>query len=70
MTRHVPSGPVTTSRRGSFWVGVSDRVDGPLGTVLRGPMYVEWEAPADSPNAGVGESGCSYTEAGDRGPTT
>ena len=50
MTRHVPSGPVTTSRRGSFWVGVSDRVDGPLGTVLRGPMYVEWEAPADSPN--------------------
>ncbi len=48
MTRHVPSGPVTTSRRGSFWVGVSDRVDGPLGTVLRGPMYVEWEAPADS----------------------
>ena len=48
MRRHVPSGPVTTSRRGSFWVGVSDRVDGPLGTVLRGPMYVEWEAPADS----------------------
>lgn len=47
MSRHVPSGPVTTSRRGSFWVGVSDRVDGPLGTVLRGPMYVEWEAPAD-----------------------
>jgi pimeloyl-ACP methyl ester carboxylesterase len=48
MTRHVPSGPITTSRRGSFWVGVSDRVDGPLGTVLRGPMYVEWEAPASS----------------------
>jgi len=47
MTRHVPSGPVTTSRRGSFWVGVSDRVAGPLGTVLRGPMYVEWEAPSD-----------------------
>lgn len=47
MSRHIPSGPVTTSRRGSFWVGVSDRVDGPLGTVLRGPMYVEWEAPAD-----------------------
>lgn len=46
MTRHVPSGPATTSRRGSFWVGVSDRVEGPLGTVLRGPMYVEWEAPA------------------------
>ena len=45
MTRHTPSGPLTTSRRGSFWVGVSDRLDGPLGTVLRGPMYVEWEAP-------------------------
>ena len=47
MSRHVPSGPVTTSRRGSFWVGLSDRVDGPLGSVLRGPMYVEWEAPAE-----------------------
>jgi pimeloyl-ACP methyl ester carboxylesterase len=47
MTRHTPSGPVTTSRRGSFWVGVEDRVDGPLGTVIRGPMYVEWEAPAE-----------------------
>lgn len=46
MSRHVPSGPVSTSRRGSFWVGLSDRVEGPLGTVLRGPMYVEWEAPA------------------------
>jgi pimeloyl-ACP methyl ester carboxylesterase len=47
--RHVPDGPVTSSRRGSFWVGVSDRVAGPLGTVLRGPMYVEWEAPAPAP---------------------
>jgi pimeloyl-ACP methyl ester carboxylesterase len=47
VSRHVPSGPVTTSRRGSFWVGVSDRVEGPLGTVLRGPMYVSWEAPPD-----------------------
>jgi pimeloyl-ACP methyl ester carboxylesterase len=51
-TRHTPSGPVTTSRRGSFWVGVEDRVDGPLGTVLRGPMYVAWEAPAESSTAG------------------
>jgi pimeloyl-ACP methyl ester carboxylesterase len=33
------------TERGSFWIGVSDRVNGPLGTVLRGPMYVEWEAP-------------------------
>ncbi len=46
MTRHVPSGPVTTSRRGSFWI-TGERVDGPLGSVLRGPMYVEWEAPAE-----------------------
>ncbi|HEY4828198.1 MAG TPA: alpha/beta fold hydrolase [Solirubrobacteraceae bacterium] len=53
MTRHVPTGPVTTSRRGSFWVGCSDRVEGPLGTVLRGPMYVEWEAPAN-PDAASG----------------
>jgi pimeloyl-ACP methyl ester carboxylesterase len=39
------------TERGSFWVGVSDRVEGPLGTVLRGPMYVEWEAPAGSSGA-------------------
>ncbi len=52
MSRHTPSGPVTTSRRGSFWVGVSDRVEGPLGTVLRGPMYVEWEAPASDAASG------------------
>ncbi|HUA48837.1 MAG TPA: hypothetical protein VMA77_26625 [Solirubrobacteraceae bacterium] len=52
MSRHVPSGPVTTSRRGSFWVGLSDRVEGPLGAVLRGPMYVEWEAPAGSGPSG------------------
>jgi pimeloyl-ACP methyl ester carboxylesterase len=54
MTRHAPSGPVTTSRRGSFWIGVSDRVDGPLGTVPRGPMYVEWEAPASDSDAASG----------------
>jgi len=47
VTKHIPDGPVTTSRRGSFWVGVSDRVEGPLGAVPRGPMYVEWESPAE-----------------------
>lgn len=47
MARHTPTGPLTTSRRGSFWVGVEDRVERPLGTVIRGPMYVEWEAPAE-----------------------
>lgn len=42
----VPSGPVTTSRRGAFWVGI-ETVEGPLGRVNRGPMFVEWEQPAD-----------------------
>ena len=28
----------------SFWVG-DEPVQGPLGTVLRGPMYVAWEGP-------------------------
>ncbi len=45
MSRHEPGGPVTTSRRGSFWI-TGERVAGPFGTVQRGPMYVEWEAPA------------------------
>jgi len=35
-----------TTRRGFFWVGV-DRVDVPGGTTAGGPMYVEWEAPAE-----------------------
>lgn len=42
--RFVPSGEVTTSRRGAFWVGI-EPVKGPLGTVMRGPMFVEWEQP-------------------------
>ncbi len=44
--RFVPSGELTTSRRGAFWVGL-EPVQGPLGTVMRGPMFVEWEAPSD-----------------------
>jgi pimeloyl-ACP methyl ester carboxylesterase len=40
------SAPVTSSRRGFFWVGI-DPVAQPLGTVLRGPMYVLWEQPAE-----------------------
>lgn len=47
VNRHEPSGPITTSRRGSFWITGGERVDGPLGTVMRGPMYVEWESPAE-----------------------
>ena len=47
MIRHTPTAPVTTSRRGSFWIP-GDRVDGPFGTVQRGPMYVEWEAPPEA----------------------
>src|SRR5919108_371565 len=34
------------SRRGFFWTG-AERFDGPWGTVVRGPMYVEWEQPAE-----------------------
>jgi pimeloyl-ACP methyl ester carboxylesterase len=44
--RFTPTGEVTTSRRGAFWVGM-DPVPGPLGTVMKGPMFVEWEAPED-----------------------
>lgn len=44
------SSEVTTSRRGAFWVGM-EPFKGPLGTVMRGPMFVEWEAPAE-PSAG------------------
>lgn len=33
------------SRRGFFWTG-TEQVEGPFGTVIRAPMYVEWEAPA------------------------
>ena len=35
-----------TSRSGFFWTG-AERVDGPWGTVIRAPMYVEWEAPVE-----------------------
>jgi pimeloyl-ACP methyl ester carboxylesterase len=35
-----------TSRRGFFWVGV-EHVQTQYGTVVRGPMYVEWEAPVE-----------------------
>jgi pimeloyl-ACP methyl ester carboxylesterase len=45
VSAHVPSGPLTTSRRGSFWIG-TEPVSGQFGTVARGPMYVEWESPA------------------------
>jgi pimeloyl-ACP methyl ester carboxylesterase len=41
-----PTGEPVTSRRGFFWVGV-ERFDGPWGTVVRAPMYVEWEAPVE-----------------------
>lgn len=44
MTRHKLSGPLVTSRRGFFWVG-AERVRRSFGTVARGPMYVQWEAP-------------------------
>jgi pimeloyl-ACP methyl ester carboxylesterase len=43
---HEQGGALVTSRRGLFWVGV-ERAAHPAGTVTRGPMYVEWEAPAE-----------------------
>lgn len=46
VSRHEPSGPLTSSRRGSFWI-TGELIEGPLGTVQRGPMYVEWESPAE-----------------------
>jgi pimeloyl-ACP methyl ester carboxylesterase len=39
-------GELVTSRRGFFWVGV-ERASVEAGTVPRGPMYVQWEAPAE-----------------------
>jgi pimeloyl-ACP methyl ester carboxylesterase len=42
---HAETGPLVTSRRGFFWVGV-ERSAGPVGTVPHGPMFVYWEAPA------------------------
>jgi pimeloyl-ACP methyl ester carboxylesterase len=44
MDRHLPHGPLVTSRRGLFWVG-TERAKRPFGTVARGPMFVQWEAP-------------------------
>ncbi len=42
--RHL-EGELVTSRRGVFWVG-DDTVSLPQGTVPRGQMFVQWEAPA------------------------
>jgi pimeloyl-ACP methyl ester carboxylesterase len=39
------TGDFVTSRRGFFWVGI-ERQAHEGGTVVRGPMYVEWEEPA------------------------
>ena len=66
MQKIIASAEVTTSRRGSFWVGI-EPVQGPLGTVMRGPMFVEWEAPADP---GPARRGCWSTGAGARRSTT
>src|SRR5262249_40571641 len=42
----VPQGEPVTARRGLFWVGL-ERAESPYGTVSRGPMYVQWEAPVE-----------------------
>jgi pimeloyl-ACP methyl ester carboxylesterase len=74
MARHVPGGPVTRSRRGSFWVGI-EPVQTALGTTLFGQMYVEWEAPEEpSPGPpwvlvhGGGGQGTDYTTTPDGRP--
>jgi pimeloyl-ACP methyl ester carboxylesterase len=41
---HLSDSPLTTSRRGHFWIP-GERVDTGSGTVQRAPMYVAWEAP-------------------------
>ena len=46
MADHEHNGEPVTSRRGIFWVGV-ERSETPFGTVPRGPMYVQWEAPVE-----------------------
>ncbi len=47
MPQHVISGDLVTSRRGFFWVGL-ERATHAAGTTLRGPMYVQWESPAEA----------------------
>ena len=42
--RHL-EGELVTARRGLFWVG-DETVSLPQGTVPRGQMFVQWEAPA------------------------
>ena len=42
----MPSPDPVTSRRGFFWTGI-ERVQSQYGTVVRGPMYVEWEEPVE-----------------------
>jgi pimeloyl-ACP methyl ester carboxylesterase len=44
--RFVPSGEVTTSRRGFFWIG-AEPLETAAGTVERGPMFVSWEQPEE-----------------------
>ncbi len=46
MTDHLSSSEPITSRRGFFWVGL-ERTTHPAGRTLRGPMYVQWEAPVE-----------------------
>jgi pimeloyl-ACP methyl ester carboxylesterase len=41
---HISGGHEITVRRGQFWVP-GERVETPGGTVQRGPMFVQWEAP-------------------------
>jgi len=44
------SSEATTSPRSCFWVGM-EAVKGPLGMVIRGPLFVEPQAPAEAISA-------------------
>lgn len=41
---HDSNAPLITSRRGQMWIP-GEVVEGPHGTVQRGPLYAEWESP-------------------------
>ncbi len=47
MTADAGIGELVASRRGFFWVGI-ERCREANGTVIRGPMFVQWESPEET----------------------
>jgi len=67
--------PLRTSRRGHFWIPGELVRDSPFGTVMRAPMFVQWEAPAEVTHPypvilvhGGGGQGTDYTGTPDGRP--